>query len=184
MRHNMRRFRREAADIRVLRPFPYFVLGFYLGRRRFLETFERHVRLVRRARWWTLGLGIGVQAVALVSVVLAPATAQSVLRAWLPALLEVGSAMLGFFYACVILLLIHQTDWRPRLVGLAAVGRLALSNYVLQTVVVTTLLYGYGAGLHGGLGLVAGLPVALLIFALQIMLSLWWIGRFRFGPLE
>ncbi len=49
--HNVTRFRREAIDIRVLAPFPYFVLGFYLGRQRVLETLAGHRAALARARW-------------------------------------------------------------------------------------------------------------------------------------
>jgi len=61
---------------------------------------------------------------------------------------------------------------------------MALSNYLLQTAVATTLLYGYGAGLHGRLGIVTGLPLVGLIFLVQVVASRWWIARFRFGPAE
>ena len=184
MTYNARRFQREAPDIRVLAPFPYFLLGFHLGRRRFLETLASHLPLIRRARWWTLGLGVGIQA-AVLSVFFLPTTAvPPVARPLLPALLDLGSGMLGLFYGCVIMLLVQRTGWIRRLGGLAAVGRLALTNYLVQTVLVTTLLYGYGAGLYGRLGVITGLPVALLIFLLQMILSRWWIQRFRFGPVE
>ena len=184
MTYNMRRFQRDAPDIRVLAPFPYFLLGFHLGRRRFLETLASHVPLIRRARWWTLGLGIGIQAAVLPVLFVSPEVVPLVARPLLPALLDMGSGMLGLFYACVIMLLVQRTDWSRRLGGVAAVGRLALTNYLVQTVLVTTLLYGYGAGLYGRLGIVTGLPVALLIFMVQIALSRWWIQRFRFGPVE
>ncbi len=184
MTYNVRRFQREAPDIRVLAPFPYFLLGFYLGRRRFLETLASHLPLIRRARWWTLGLGIGIQAAVLAVLVLLPSVVPPVARPLLPALLDVGSGMLGLCYACVIMLLVQRPEWSRRLGGLAAVGRLALTNYLVQTVLVTTLLYGYGAGLYGRLGIITGLPVALLIFMLQMISSRWWIQRFRFGPVE
>ena len=184
MAYNVRRFRREALDIRVLAPFPYFLLGFYLGRRRFLEALASHLQVIRRARWWTLGLGIGIQATVLAMLLFLPLVVPAGARPLLPALLDLGSGMLGLFYACVILLLVQRTGWSRRLGGLSAVGRLALTNYLLQTVLVTTLLYGYGAGLYGRLGIITGLPVALLIFILQIILSRWWLQQFRFGPVE
>ena len=106
------------------------------------------------------------------------------LRPLVPTLLDFASALLGLFYASVILLMLKHARWQRRLGGLAAVGRMALSNYLLQTVVVTTLLYGYGAGLHGRLGIVTGLPVVCVIFLGQVALSRWWITRFRFGPAE
>ena len=115
---------------------------------------------------------------------LRPSVVPAVAQPLLPALLDVGSGMLGLFYACVIMLLVQRTGWSRRLGGLAAVGRLALTNYLLQTVLVTTLLYGSDAGLYGRLGIITRLPVALLIFILRILLSRWWIQRFRFGPVE
>ena len=50
--HNVTRFRREAIDIRVLAPLPYFVLGVYLGRQRLLENLGVHRVQLARARWW------------------------------------------------------------------------------------------------------------------------------------
>ena len=99
-------------------------------------------------------------------------------------LLDVGNALVGLFYAAVIVLMLKHARWQRRLSGLASVGRMALSNYLLQTAVATTLLYGYGAGLHGRLGVVTGLPLVGLIFLVQVAISRWWIARFRFGPAE
>lgn len=68
--------------------------------------------------------------------------------------------------------------------GLAAVGRTALSNYLLQSVIGTTLFYGYGFGLYGHLG-IAWIPVlAVVIFTFQMILSRYWLTRFRYGPAE
>jgi uncharacterized protein len=64
------------------------------------------------------------------------------------------------------------------------VGRLALSNYLFQTLVCTTIFYSYGLGFYGKVGPAAGLALTVLIFVTQIMLSVWWIRRFRFGPAE
>jgi uncharacterized protein len=50
--------------------------------------------------------------------------------------------------------------------------------------VMTTLAYGYGFGLFGQVGLAAGLAIAVILYAVQIPLSHWWLARFRFGPFE
>jgi uncharacterized protein len=66
----------------------------------------------------------------------------------------------------------------------AAVGRLAFTNYLLQTLICTTIFYGHGLGLFGKVDrvgqvvIVAGVWIALLVF------SSWYIRRFRYGPLE
>jgi uncharacterized protein len=70
------------------------------------------------------------------------------------------------------------------LTPLAAVGRMALSNYLFQSLVFTTFFYGYGLGLNGKLGPALLSVLSVFIFALQILLSMWWLKRFRFGPAE
>jgi uncharacterized protein len=68
--------------------------------------------------------------------------------------------------------------------SLAAVGRLALTVYLTQTLVFTTLFYGYGFGQVFRSGPVAVTAWAVLIFGAQIVACRWWSERFRFGPLE
>jgi uncharacterized protein len=182
--HNLARFRRDAIDIRVLAPFPYFVFGLYWGRRGRLQALTDGGERLARGRWWMLGLGVGLQAAVLAVVVAAPTMVPTMARPVIPMLLDLGSALVGLFYACVIVLMLKHARWRRRLSGLASVGRMALSNYLLQTIVVTTLLYGYGAGLHGRLGIVTGLPLVGLIFLVQVAVSRWWLAHFRFGPAE
>lgn len=67
---------------------------------------------------------------------------------------------------------------------LAAVGRMAFTNYLAQSVLCTLLFYGHGAGLWGRLGYVELMGVVLVIWAIQITFSVLWLSRFRFGPLE
>ena len=68
--------------------------------------------------------------------------------------------------------------------ALAAVGRTAFTNYLLQTVVATTIFYGHGLGLFGQVSRIELLGVVVLIWAIQIPASVWWLERFRFGPVE
>jgi uncharacterized protein len=61
---------------------------------------------------------------------------------------------------------------------------MAIGNYLLQTLICTTLFYGYGFGLYGQVGAAAGVLLTIAIYALQIPLSVWWLRHFRFGPVE
>ena len=63
-------------------------------------------------------------------------------------------------------------------------SRTALSNYLFQTVVCTTIFYGYGGGLFGKVSLGWLLVPTVAIYALQAPLSNWWLGRHQFGPAE
>jgi uncharacterized protein len=67
---------------------------------------------------------------------------------------------------------------------LAAVGRMAFTNYLMHTVICTTLFYGHGFGLFGKVDRTGQILVVILIFALQMWLSPLWLKHFRFGPME
>ena len=66
---------------------------------------------------------------------------------------------------------------------LAPVGRMALTNYLLQSVVGTLVFYGYGAG-YWGMARSWQVVLVTVVFALQVAFSHWWLARYRFGPME
>jgi len=67
---------------------------------------------------------------------------------------------------------------------LAAVGRMALTNYLLQTLIATTIFYGYGFGLFGQVDRVGQIQVVLGIWGFQLAISPLWLHWFHFGPAE
>ena len=66
----------------------------------------------------------------------------------------------------------------------AAAGQMALTNYLTQSVVLSFIFYGYGFGLHGRLGSAVAVVIGLVVYGLQLILSRWWLSRFRFGAVE
>ena len=67
---------------------------------------------------------------------------------------------------------------------LAPAGRMALTNYLLQSLVGTWVFYGHGLGLWGRVGRAGEVGFVLAVYALQLVLSRAWLARFRFGPAE
>lgn len=65
-----------------------------------------------------------------------------------------------------------------------AVGRMSLTNYLLQSVICTFIFYGYGLGQFGQLGVLSGTLLAVAIYAVQAACSLLWLAKFRSGPIE
>jgi uncharacterized protein len=60
-----------------------------------------------------------------------------------------------------------------------------LTNYLMQTLIATTIFYGWGFGLWGRMGPAAGLALAFAIFfIIQVPLSIWWLRRYAMGPME
>jgi len=73
---------------------------------------------------------------------------------------------------------------RPLVNVFAPIGRMALSNYLFQSVLLGFVFFGYGLGLFGRLG---SAPVAvggIVLYSVQVLVSRAWLERFRFGPLE
>ncbi len=67
---------------------------------------------------------------------------------------------------------------------LAPFGRMALTNYLLQSIIATFIFYGHGLGLFGTIGRAEQWGYILGIWLFQILFSKWWLGRFKFGPFE
>lgn len=68
--------------------------------------------------------------------------------------------------------------------SLAAVGRMAFTHYILQTVLATLMFYGHGLGYFGQISRTGQFGIVLAIWTLQIIISPIWLKYFRFGPLE
>lgn len=99
----------------------------------------------------------------------------------------IGSAsllVLALGYGAGIVVLCQRAQWRARLSGLGAVGQMALTNYLMQSLVFFFVLYGFGLGLLPYAGSTFCLGLALIVFALQIVFSRRWLARYRFGPAE
>ena len=67
---------------------------------------------------------------------------------------------------------------------LASLGRMPLTTYLTQSVVCTALFYGWGFGLMNKINLTGILVVTVSLFLMQIAFSVWWLKRYRFGPVE
>jgi uncharacterized protein len=94
------------------------------------------------------------------------------------ACIGVGAPALAFGYLALIVTNRHRLTW------MAPAGRMALTNYLLQSLFWTWVIYGYGLGL-GPVIPPALTPVLVAgFFALQVLLSRLWLERFRFGPAE
>lgn len=66
----------------------------------------------------------------------------------------------------------------------APAGRMALSNYLAQSVIFTFLFYGYGFGLYGQLGRAEATVIAIVVYVLQLFVSRWWLSKYQYGPME
>jgi uncharacterized protein len=161
-----------------------FLLGLNLGRRRFFHDPAPHLPIIRRWIGWLFVVGLAANALMVVLVRSVDQIVPSPAMLLQQVTFLVGGPALCFAYVGGIVLLAQRESWRRLLMPLAAVGRMALTNYLMHSLVFTTLANGYGGGLYGKVSPSVGLLLTLAMFAIQIPLSNAWLRRFRFGPVE
>lgn len=91
---------------------------------------------------------------------------------------------LSLGYSATVVLLWQSPVWQERLMPFSYVGRMALTNYLMQSLICTTIFYSYGLGLYGRVGPLIDLFLAIVIYSLQVPFSKWWLNGHRFGPME
>jgi uncharacterized protein len=153
-----------------------FLLGLYLGRN------ELHTKL-QSMRPVLTRLAIGGLAVGLPLNAVYAATFES--GSWTETLSGTfGILPLSAAYVALCCLAWLGGRGRDRLRHFAPVGRMALTNYVGQSLVCTLVFFGTGLGLGGTMGPTLYLPIGFGVYAFQVLASRLWLDRFRFGPLE
>ncbi|MCC5806837.1 MAG: DUF418 domain-containing protein [Opitutales bacterium] len=98
--------------------------------------------------------------------------------------LTLGGPALTVVYIVLLRRLYLSAKLRAAVQAVAAAGRMALTHYIGQSLIVTTIAFNYGFGLYGRINIWQGILLAALIYILQVMASPWWLARFRRGPLE
>ena len=95
-----------------------------------------------------------------------------------------GSILVAFGHIGAVFLIIRSGAAGAFVNRLAAVGRTALSNYLAQSLVMTTVFYGYGFGLYAEVPRFWQQAIVAAFVGLQLVISRWWLEHFRFGPAE
>lgn len=158
-----------------------FFAGFIAGRRGLFVNAAKHRTLFRRLLVWGLVIGLPGAAV----------------YAWPSARVEnsireiyglsatlLTAPFLSAAYASGLVLWMLGPRGKAVEGLLAPAGRMALSNYLLQSLVCAWLFLAYGLRWIGTFGPLATTAIAFAIFGCQLVLSRWWMRRFVYGPVE
>ena len=157
-----------------------FLIGVYAGKAGLLADPAAHAKLLKRVLAWGLPVGLAFN---IISVTLTPVqkSLPVVERAIVIVIIELAPIILALAYAAGAALLASRVRW---LIFLAAAGRMSLSNYLLQSLVMGFVFYHYGLKLFDRISPSAGLLLAVGIYAVQVALSSLWFRRYRYGPAE
>jgi uncharacterized protein len=164
-----------------------FLFGVWMARRRYLQQAQQHRQMLRVLCMWGLSIGFLLQSVNLIlnnllgqQVIVqtqAISLVQGLLSYMAPLLVALG-------YICGLTLLCLRAGWVQRLSVLAPAGRMTLTNYVVQSALGWIVFNGSGLGLYMRVGPALSLIIALVLCAVQVVYSAWWLRHFRMGPLE
>lgn len=165
---------------RYFKVFGLFLLGFYIGRNRLYANLESYATLLKKVTIYGFLIGLPLSALYAWSGMNGYPLGQIAHTA----IYTISVYPLGLAYMSGVCLL--YLKWKELVLWkwFAAPGRMALTNYIGQSVIGIFLFYGIGLGWGACVGLVYTELIVLAVYAFQIVFSSLWLSAFRFGPLE
>lgn len=161
-----------------------FLFGVWIARKGWLTSPQHHATLFLKTFRWSLILGLFFNTLYVVSFHKSDPARYGLWTIAASLGHTLGGLSFALCYTSGIILLIQKGGFGTASRLLAPVGRLALTNYLMQSILCTTIFLSYGGGLMGSLNIWQGMGLCILIFALQIGFSRLWLQHFHFGPFE
>jgi uncharacterized protein len=162
---------------------PMFLLGAWFIRSGAMRQTGAHLPLFRKLAYIGLPVGIGMGLLGSLIATTHVSGAQHDGFGLASGLLMMGNLPACLGYVSMIVLMLHSRSPFARVRVLAPFGRMALTNYLLQSLAMSSIFLGYGLG-YWNMARAGQVLVALALCGVQIALSRWWLARFRYGPAE
>ncbi|MFZ1376837.1 MAG: DUF418 domain-containing protein [Geothrix sp.] len=171
--------------ISAIQCLPLFLIGLALWRSGILKDHSARIQTIRRIFHSVFWVGLALA-------IVPSAWLEQIPKIWhtgwrmriLRGVFSSGMAMLALGYFMGILMLLQKDWWTRTLSLLAPLGRMALTNYLLQSLVCTWFFNGYGLGYWTKVTPSAYILGGIALYGFQIVCSHLWLARFRFGPAE
>lgn len=161
-----------------------FLFGVYAVKKNVFRNIAEHLSWIKKVGFWSLMIGVPLALLQLTSSLAVDPAKTSIHDMGHMIGYLLGGPALCFFYITSFILFTQRDIWIQRLKPVEAVGRMALSNYLFQSLLCTTIFYSYGLGLYGQIGPSLGLLLTLAIYAVQLVLSTLWLKSYSYGPVE
>src|SRR5699024_718642 len=158
-----------------------FLIGLYVAKRVIFNNIPLHKPFIKRVCVISFIVSIPIS-IAIIILHLKIVDFGVLNNEMIQSLVMISGLSLSFFYVSTLVLLLEKEKWRRILSPLSYVGRMALTNYILQTIIGVGVFTGLA--MFGTLNIGLGIIISIIIFPLQILFSYLWLKRFRFGPLE
>ncbi|WP_281543206.1 DUF418 domain-containing protein [Maribacter aestuarii] len=166
--------------------FGFFLLGMVVGRLRFFENFRELTSETKKVLIYSIvGFFVSLGLVILVFSQLGP---EVKFDNWLSMLgltfVDLNNIFMTFILICVFVIA-YRKNWGERVLNIfVPYGKMALTNYFIQSIIGTFIFFGWGLGYLGTIPNSSAFLLALLIIGLQVIFSKLWLSYFTYGPLE
>lgn len=166
----------QAASLQGPTALAMFLLGMVAARRRLFSDLTGQESFLRQAQW--IGFPVGLAGGAVYAALGAAG------NTWGTTVSVLTAPFLTAAFVATLVRLMHTpgTAWIRTV--LAPVGRIALTNYLAQSVVGIILFTGVGLGLAGRVSPPLLFLLAFVVFTGQVAVSVWWLKSHRYGPAE
>ena len=163
---------------------PIFLLGYWLVVTGAIKNHAQHPKLFGyMAR---IGLGVGLFVTVGGLVIMGHPAVEHIgpIQGVANVLFTGGEFFMAAGYLGLLVRLLDSPKWHKMLAKLAPMGRMALTNYIMHSIILTSIFYGYAGGFYGEISRAPQMLIVFAIVAIQIPLSSWWLKHYQFGPLE
>ncbi|SMP63511.1 DUF418 domain-containing protein [Anoxynatronum buryatiense] len=152
-----------------------FLLGLLAGRKQFFQQLAEKKPVLKNVAVWGFIFGLSFNGAFILFAELP----------WVSTFFwVVGAPLLGSVYMAWLCLLYLKPRGAKWLAPVGRVGRMALTNYLMHSLIGSLIFNGYGLGFYEKVGPAGLLGITFLIYLLQIPFSTWWLNRYQFGPME
>lgn len=163
---------------------PIFILGYWLVSSGIMKNYQQHAAAFKIIAYVGVGIGLALETGGLLVAQHPAANQVMLLQGVGQTLFFIGQFVMAVGYFGLIMGLLTHNKWHKCLSIFTPMGRMALTNYIMHSVILTTIFYGYAGGYFGE---ISRAPQMLLVFAIvvfQLLFSRWWLNNYAFGPLE
>jgi uncharacterized protein len=161
-----------------------FLLGMWVWRSGMVQRLDEYRPVFKRVCAWGIPLGLVFNAFFAYENAVVPAD-KTTFGIQVSGILHLfGAHILAAGYISGLALIYLNGNLRRFVLPFAAVGRMALTDYLMQSVVCTLFFYHYTTGLYGRIGPALALVPTVVLYSAQVVFSNWWLKRYRFGPME
>ncbi len=166
--------------------FAFFLIGLYVGRIGFFKRFREDKKMTKKV---LIGAGISlVVALGITAGAFANVNLETGFNNWISMIglsgMDLANFSMTLLYLALFVILYRKAKPERFLKRFAPYGRMALTNYVLQSIIGTFILFGWGLGYLGEISNAYTFLIALALIAFQMWYSARWLHYFQYGPLE